>query len=429
MPTLWLLIAGSRVPSAWFQAEGDKLANHGAEYLDGSPFDRNVYLGILVLALIIVASRGSKVKRILTENMPLVAFVMYCAVSLCWSQYPDVGFKRWTKLLGDLSMALIVITDENPTAAMDRLLTRLGFLIVPLSMLLMWFYPGLGRVYDITGTKVGFTGVTTDKNVLGMICMLISIGAFWRVVREWGDRRTSRRAGPLLANLVLLTGSVYLLFQADSATSESCFLLCSGLILVIKFSPKAGKAMSVHVSVAGALGLAVFALFFAQSLLGAVGRNSTLTGRTELWTVVLSQQANRLLGAGYESFWLGDRLVRIWLMTGQRAVQAHDGYIEILLNLGWIGALLFASIIILGYRKISQNVSRSPKTECLGLAYFVAALIYNFTEAGFKMTDPVWIFFVWAVMAASLKPKSTVQPEPVVRLRNSEEWFAASYAR
>ena len=74
-----------------------------------------------------------------------------------------------------------------------------------------------------------------------------------------------------------------------------------------------------------------------------MGRDSTLTGRTEIWTHVLWVAGNPLLGTGFESFWLGDRLANVWsIMPGIQ--EAHNGYLEVYLNLGWIGVTLLAVI-------------------------------------------------------------------------------------
>lgn len=425
LPTIWLLLAGSRIPSAWFITDGPAIGE-ASQYLEGSPLERNIYLAILAVTAVVVGMRSQKVTRVLKSNLPVVAFIGYCAVSLAWSTYPDVGFKRWTKLVGDVFMALIVLTESDPMAAFDELLVRMGFILVPCSILLINYYPYLGRVYDNTGDNVSYTGVTTDKNALGMICMLIGLGFLWRFLGFWKDRKVNRQKGPLYASAIILLATLYLLFKADSATSKSCFFLCSGIIVLIRLFRGARKPGLVHTIAFGAVGLAVFALFFAGSLLESVGRNATLTGRTDLWDVVLSQPVNRLIGAGYESFWLGDRLANIWRVTGQRAVQSHNGYIELLVNLGWVGAGLFAAIVVRGYTNLVRNVRVEPEKSCLALAYLVAALIYNFTEAGFKMTYPVWIFFIWAVLSSTVREKkATVQAKPVRTAGVESKWYEA----
>src|SRR4029077_16324715 len=112
----------------------------------------------------------------------------YCLLSVCWSDYPVVAFKRWIKATGDIAMILIVLTDEQPIAALRRLFSRVGFVLVPLSLLFIKYYPMLGRRYDPwTGFQMN-TGVTFDKNMLGVITFVLLLGAVWRVLALlWSD--------------------------------------------------------------------------------------------------------------------------------------------------------------------------------------------------------------------------------------------------
>ena len=83
-----------------------------------------------------------------------------------------------------------------------------------------------------------------------------------------------------------------------------------------------------------------------------MGRNPTLTDRTEVWSVILNQAGNPWVGTGFESFWLGPRLDRIWSIYSWHPGEAHNGYIEIYLNLGWTGLVLLAVVIATGYRTV-----------------------------------------------------------------------------
>lgn len=152
-----------------------------------------------------------------------------------------------------------------------------------------------------------------------------------------------------------------------------------------------------------AIGVSTFVLFGgARSVLELLGRNPTLTGRTEVWKAILPFAQDPILGSGYESFWLGDRLVKIGDMIDSPGInEAHNGYLEIYLNLGWVGLILLGLVIATGLPKVIRAVHSDRDSGHLLLAYFLLALIYNFTEAAFKMMSPVWIFFLLAIMAVS----------------------------
>ena len=133
-------------------------------------------------------------------------------------------------------------------------------------------------------------------------------------------------------------------------------------------------------------------------LVEAVGRDSTLTGRLDIWKMVLPLTVNPLFGAGYESFWLGPRLDKIWSNSwGERPNQAHNGYLELYLDLGWVGLALLGLVMIWGYWGILRTLRSYPAIGRVKLAFFAVAATYNLTEHAFRELHPVWILFLLAV--------------------------------
>jgi O-antigen ligase len=130
-----------------------------------------------------------------------------------------------------------------------------------------------------------------------------------------------------------------------------------------------------------------------------MGRNTTLTGRTALWDELLRMTVDPWFGAGFESFWLGERAEKIWRIHWWHPNQAHNGYLEVYLNLGWTGVALLGFLMVWGYRNVVGSLRRSPELGRLRLAFFVVAVIYNLTEAAFKVMNPIWIIFLLAVTA------------------------------
>src|SRR6185503_12351634 len=141
IPVVWLSLSGSRSVSEWLHATPP--AASMALYLEGDPTNRLVYSSLVALGLAVLFFRGPKVLRLLQPNGVVVVFLLYCALSLTWADYPDVGFKRWVKAIGDFVMVLIVVSDRDPSVAIRQLLARVGFLLIPLSVLMIKYYPDL----------------------------------------------------------------------------------------------------------------------------------------------------------------------------------------------------------------------------------------------------------------------------------------------
>jgi len=382
--------------------------NQAQSYLDGSPLDRNVFLLLLIGGFFVLASRSKLAGPLFHTIHPVLFFYLYCAISIFWSEYPFVSFKHWLKGIGDVVMVLIVLTDPDPPAALRRLLSRVGFILLPISVLYIKYFPNLGRIYTVGGASE-FTGVTTQKNSLGLICLVFGLGSLWRFLAVYRDPSVTRRSYKLVAHGTIIAMALWLLHTCDSMTSLSC-LLMGGVFLLLAYRPaRFRKPLVIHLLVAGMVGFCLFALFFQSSgsLLQNMGRNATLTGRTAIWDAVLRVAGNPLIGTGYESFWVGDRLKMIWAMDDAAFLglnEAHNGYLELYLNLGWIGVALMALVVVTGYWKVLARFRLDPHAGSLGLAFFVAELAYNFTEAGFRMMCPIWIFFLLALVGIPRSP-------------------------
>jgi O-antigen ligase len=122
------------------------------------------------------------------------------------------------------------------------------------------------------------------------------------------------------------------------------------------------------------------------ALYSALGRKSDLTGRSsEIWPLLIPMAPNALGGAGFESFWLGPRLQKVWAaMPGLYVSEAHNCYLEVYLNLGVIGVALISLILIDGYRRAVAVFRKDPVLASLPLAYIISGAMYSYTEVGFR---------------------------------------------
>ena len=402
IPVLWMLAASSRNLSEWLQF-GAPVDPGENVYLEGNPVDRNFMTALMVLALLVLIRRWSRVQTILRANIPVLLFFGYCALSATWSEFSDVSIKRWIRGMGDVLIVLVVLSEEDWLAAVKRFLSRNAFLLLPISLLFIKYYPLLGRQYSRWDGAMSWTGVTNGKNGLGMICWVYGLASVWRFTMAHLDKKTPGRKRLLAAHAILIGLAFFLVQKANSKTSLACLCL-AGLVIFLAARPSVRRnAILVHGIVVGVLAVAFCALFLGIGL-SALGRDPTLTGRSEIWHLVLGMAANPLVGTGYESFWLGKRLEFMRSIYLNFVNQSHNGYIETYLNLGWLGIALLTGIIVTGYARILRALQRREQSANLRLGYLVATLIYNLTEASFKMTAAVWITFLMSVMIVREKP-------------------------
>jgi exopolysaccharide production protein ExoQ len=401
IPLIWLLIAGSRNVGEWLGAGAPPTSPSSSDpYLEGNPIDRNVLAGFVALGVIVLIRRRHKVAKMLSANWPILLYFLYCLVSILWSDFPYVGFKRWIRFSGDLVMVLVILSDRDWLAARKKILAWAAFVLLPVSILFIRYYPQLGRTFGQWDYVMSWTGVSSTKNGLGMISMVFGLASAARFLDALLDRQEAHRTRIFIAHGAILAMAIYLLQTAHSATSLACFILGSIVLVVTSWRPVVQMPGLVHVLVWSLLFISFSSLFLnlGTGLVEDLGRNASLTGRTDVWTRVLTLVKDPVFGTGFESFWVGSRLAYMRnLDPGLN--QAHNGYLEQYLNLGWAGVTLFAILILTGYRNVVSAFRRNPNPSRLRLVYFAVALSYNFTEAGFKMMNPTWILFLLSIVA------------------------------
>jgi len=370
-------------------------------YVEGSPLDRIVFFILLLAALTVLVTRSSRVRPLAKQNILILLYFLFCAVSIVWSDFPFVAFKRWTKAIGDVAMVLILLTESYPLTALKYLLTRLGFVLFPLSVLFIKYYPAIGRRLTLSWTLEA-TGVTTQKNELGLACMLFGVLFLWMFVSVYRERQDPSRRRRLLAFGTIIAMIIWLLSQCNSTTSITG-LVCSAGIMWVAGRPMRKPAV-VHWLVLTTLGLAVIALFFDSSggMIKSLGKDPTLTGRTDIWAYALSLHTNPWIGTGFESFWLGPRLKFMRDLEPNFPInEAHNGYVEAYLNLGWIGICFIALLLVTAYKRVFSGIRRNSATASLFLGLLLCTLFYAFSEAAFRFMTPSWFFLLLVIVAGS----------------------------
>jgi O-antigen ligase len=407
IPFLWLGIVGSRPFSYWLSLPPPAGSEQEIQ-LEGSPYDRAFFLVLLVAGIVVLVRRRSRVSALLKASQPIIIYFSYCLLSILWSYFPDISFKRWIKAIGDVVMVLVVVTDAQPVAALKHLFSRLGFVLLPTSIVLIKYFGDLGRRYSPDGGLMN-TGVTTNKNSLGVITFVLLLGALWRVLSILENKKHPARGRHLLTQLTVLLIALWVLVMAQSATSIACVALGAALMLATRTSairrrPGAVHALVLAIILAGGI---TFFLGGDAAVVHALGRQENLTGRTDIWAAVLGAGTNPVLGAGFESFWITPsykakfvhHLAGWW--EPNTLNEAHNGYLEVYLELGWVGVTMIAIVLISGYRASVAAFRRDPQLGSLMLAYVASAAVYSITEAGFRSLNPIWIFLLLAIIASA----------------------------
>jgi exopolysaccharide production protein ExoQ len=396
IPLIWLVITGSRTVNQWINLRaGNSIIDPG----DGSPLDAAVYFSLIVLGYYVLRKRGVNLATFARNNRWLTAFFIFSLISVVWSDFPLIAGKRWIKIFGHPIMVLIVLTDPVPIAAVSWLLKRVAYVLVPLSICFIKYFPEYGRGYDLWTGQAFNSGVATNKNELGCLCLIFGMFFFWSILQSFKLSNPKVRRREIIFNCGFFALNGWLLMQASSATSLSTMAL--GMVVIwVAGLPFVDKRYVAIYLVGAVLLFAALEPFFGiyATVVKGLGRNLTLTDRTDVWKAVLKLQTDPIFGAGFESFWLGERLETLWKEFFWHPLQAHNGYIETYLNLGWIGVGLLAGQFVGTLQKVQQELVRRFEFGRLRLGFLVAIILYNYTEAAFVSVSFVWtMFFLIAV--------------------------------
>lgn len=422
MPVIWMFIMETRLPSQWLGGVGPHPAAAASQALEeGDSVDRIVYSFLIILAIGILVSRSFKWSVFFSRNRTLTAFLLFALVSVFWSDFPFIAAKRWFRDLGDYLAILVVLSDSVPLEAVRTFLRRLHYLVIPLSVLLVRYFPQVGVQYSIWTGAPEYTGAAMSKNMLGVLCMMSGIFFFWDTVTRWPERKEWRTRRIMLVNVAVIAMTLWLLNMSNSATSRVCLML--GCLVIMAAHSRWGKR---HPTVIKVLMPASFLLYlilaFGFGLNGElarqVGRDPTLTGRTNIWNAVLSTHTNPLIGTGYESFWLGPRLNQVWRLATP-VNETHDGYLDVYVNLGFIGLFLLGGLLISSYRTMCKNLTPLSSLASLSAALWTIALFYNVTEAAFSASF-MCLTFLLGTVAVPQAAATVVVPVTVPSLRRSD---------
>lgn len=424
VPLIWMFIVGSRLPSQWLGAQMETAAQALEE---GNAVDRTILTILILLALGILTARSFNWAGFFRRNLFLMAFLLFALASVFWSDFPFVALKRWFRDFGEYLVILVVLSDAHPFEATRIVLRRLCFMIIPLSILLIKYFPQIGIQYQFWSGAPMYVGATTSKNMLGGACLVSGIFFFWDTVARWPDRRVRRNKRIIALNIVFIGMTLWLLYLARSATSGVCLALgCLVIAAAHSRVIRRRPALLRTLIPIGFLSYLVMAFGFGMTgdLAEVVGRNATLTGRTDLWKILLGMHTNPIIGTGYESFWLGPRLQWIW----QRFTfvnEAHNGYLEVYLNLGVVGLFLLGAFLIATYQAIGKRLKVSAQFGSLTLALWTILLFYNVSEAAFTATHLIWLTFLLGAIVIPRRAADQVRSKTAVQHEHTEARLSA----
>jgi exopolysaccharide production protein ExoQ len=331
---------------------------------------------------------------IFSKNIWLYSLIILALVSITWSFEPSTTFKNSFTLINSSLFGVYFASRYSLKQQLHILAWTFGIIII-LSFIFAIALPQYGIQNDVGSPKL--RGVFVHKNGLGARMVTSSIIFFIL------GYQTKKRSWIFWLGFSL---SVLLLLLAISTSS-----LVNLIIIIFAFFTFQIWRWSYKVMIPTLILMAILSqiLYFWLSndpdlLFTSLGKDSTLTGRTELWPLVMDMISKHpWLGYGYGGFWQGwnGESAYIWRAAGWKPNHPHNGYLALCLDLGLLGLGLF----FLGFcRSYLQGLAwiRSSKTafDVWPLIHMTYIALASLTESALLESNSLnWMLYITACLS------------------------------
>ena len=371
----------------------------------GNPAFQVLWFSIYGLTISLLLLRTRALLTILSFNPLIIIFILYLAGSIIWSQAPDTTLRRTASVWGPTLFAFYLICRFELPTLLKLTSIALG-LAATGSVLFGIVMPDQGIMHDESPELQGaWCGLYTHKNTLGQVMLgsaIINL-ALWRLKK---DKLALAGLG-LAALLVVL-----------SRSTTSLILIFVAIMLPVLQRFMGSTAKSKYV-----VFVLLFISIFAAALIGVsaenlfselTGKDMTFTGRADLWDMVLPKIAAKpLTGYGYGAFWLGEvgEAGKINSALDLAYDTAHNGYLDLTLDLGIIGLSLFLIVFMMYFVNFFYNfIILRKEVYFWGFSFLFVQFIYNFFEGNLvKPNNLYWILFLFAITSYHINFVKVVQ--------------------
>jgi len=373
-----------------------------------TPILRLVWLPVFAIIAGLALRRLDRIVRAWPAILLLGLTVLLAFASKWWSIDAATTQRRVIALTMAGAFALY-LGSVYRGVALPRLLACAGLVMAVGSLVFVLAFPPIGIHRDVNDGL--WRGMWYEKNQMGqvMVCVAVAAAAWLSVAdRHWRIAAIT---------LVLAT---FLMIMSQSKTSLLCWLIGFGLVGAVWAARQGGAVLGVLTvwgATFAAIAVGVGFLLGGPAILVALGKDPSLTGRTEIWAALMDMVAERpWTGYGYAAFWTRTSVPAdiIQAQTGWLVPSAHNGWIDLLVQVGWPGAVLVGTILLIGFAATVARLSTSGLVEGgFSLAYLAIVATLSLSESVLMHhQDLAWVM-VLAIVARSTMLQGYPSPAAV----------------
>jgi exopolysaccharide production protein ExoQ len=377
--------------------------------IDGAPVLQMLWAVLYAITIVLLIPHARSVANMIAGNKSLTLLLFLCLLSAAWSDNPAVTLRKSIAILGTTCVGLLLAVKFDLRGQLRLLAMTLGIVALA-SLLAALFFPGHFPTTEIA--PAAWNGIFSHKNLLGRSMSLGAV-AFLCLPRR-----------SLAQYLLSVSGTVLclaLLAASHSQTALVVFVAMAFLMLLTHLLRMEWRQSLGTTLVALVVSAPIFwiALSHSSSLVALLGRDPSFTGRTRIWQVAsISFFQRPWLGYGYGAFWwVSNQSRQALALIGYPTPHAHNGFLDLGLQLGAIGiaAFTFAWMLAIfgAVRHLRRDGEREARWPLLCLLFTV---LYSITESSLLAPNSLlWILFVAA--CASIVRQHYVKQQVITRLQ------------
>ncbi|WP_370523472.1 O-antigen ligase family protein [Brevundimonas sp. P7753] len=365
-----------------------------------TPLLRLFWLPVYAIVAGLVLLRFKTIARAWPAVLAWACIVSLAFASKYWSIDPSMTGRRVIAMVISGSFAMYLGTTFHGHC-LPRLLTHCAFIMGLLSILMVFAVPSIGVHQDVNAGM--WRGIWYEKNQMGMV-----MAAGGTAAAAWAASEDRRWKTPLLTILLCFL----LVLAARSKTSLLCIMLGVGMVGALWALKRGGPALAVAAVWMGVVGGAAgwwLWTYESAEILAALGKDPSLTGRTGIWDALFVKIAERpWTGYGYNAFWGLDSEPALWVryQTGWVVPSAHNGWIDLLVQLGWPGAILVGTIMTSSYVLTLLRLPTAGLREGFwGIAYLSVYILLTFSESVLLSAQSLPWTLCLAILARAVYPE------------------------
>jgi O-antigen ligase len=339
----------------------------------------------------------------------IFVFVAYSGLSVLWAEDQNIVMRRVVTLL---------LTCLGAFGIVHRFSTRdiLLFCFVSCAM--------LGAVSLASEVATGFFRPWTSEYRLYGIMHANTLGAMMAilVLSAVALRRSSERHRGWY--LIWIVVGLALLILTKSRTAMVG--LIAALWVWVVFGSTNRKRLAALCVLTLALVIPAALLLFGEQL-GLLAKQTvlmgrednspeTMTGRVPLWGFLISNylDVRPLFGYGFQGFWTPDHIIRVSASQDWLIVHAHSGYLNLVLELGYVGLGLFVVVLLVATRRSYSYFRHTQDVSWLFMtSLLVWAIVASFFDSHLLSSSlRNFIFMVALAKLAIFDPRFARVREP-----------------